>query len=127
MRKRMRTIPRPGFFMSSIVARRGPSFSITTPTYPSGQSIINSSYGSSRSPSGPSRGMKRPADLELVSLAPHRLHQDAEVQLAAARDGERVGSVRILDPQRHVALQLSIQPLAQLPAGHELAFTPRER
>src|SRR2546422_1926 len=56
---RIRTIPRPGFFISSMVARRGPSFSITTPTYPSGQSIISSSYGSSRSPFGPSRGMIR--------------------------------------------------------------------
>src|SRR5213078_1892222 len=57
--KRIRTVPTPGFFMSSRVARRGPSFSITTPRYPSGQSIISSSYGSSCSPFGPSRGMMR--------------------------------------------------------------------
>src|SRR5207245_2154518 len=57
--KRIRTVPTPGFFMSSRVARRGPSFSITTPRYPSGQSTISSSYGSSCSPFGPSRGMMR--------------------------------------------------------------------
>jgi hypothetical protein len=33
----------------------------------------------------------RPRDLELVALAPHRLDQDREVQLAAAGDGEDVG------------------------------------
>src|SRR6059036_1323028 len=132
-------IPSPGFFMSSIVARRGPSFSMTTPTYPSGQSIISSSYGSSRSPFGPSRGMirgrltwnsypsrrivsirvgrgslpvrplpgddPRPTHLELVPLAPHRLHQNAEVQLPAPRHGERLGIVRLLHSQRHVLLQ----------------------
>src|SRR5207302_1083769 len=57
--KRIRTVPTPGFFMSSRVARRGPSFSITTPRYPSGQSTISSSYGSSCSPFGPPRGMMR--------------------------------------------------------------------
>src|SRR6184192_1931924 len=55
----IRTVPTPGFFMSRSSARRGPSFSMTTPRYPSGQSIISSSYGSSRSPFGPSRGMIR--------------------------------------------------------------------
>src|SRR2546423_563609 len=57
--KRIRTMPTPGFRMSRSSARRGPSFSMTTPRYPSGQSIISSSYGSSRSPLGPSRGMIR--------------------------------------------------------------------
>ncbi len=52
-------MPTPGFRMSRSSARRGPTFSITTPRYPSGQSTISSSYGSSRSPFGPSRGMIR--------------------------------------------------------------------
>src|SRR5205823_5525197 len=60
-------------------------------------------------------------------LGPPRLHQHAEVQLPPARHGERLGVVRLLHPQRHVALELPKQPLPQLPAGHELPFPPGER
>ena len=49
-----RTSPCPGFLISGISPRRGPSFSMTTPMYSSGTSIMSSSYGSSRSPSSPS-------------------------------------------------------------------------
>ena len=52
--------------------------------------------------------------LELVPFAPHRLHQDAEVQLAAARHGVRVGRIGRLDPERHVPLQLLEEPVAHL-------------
>ena len=69
----------------------------------------------------------RPADLKLISLAPHRLHQHAEVQLAASRHGERLGVVRLLHPEGHVPLELPEQPLPQLPTGDELPFAPRER
>ena len=57
-----RTIPCPGFRISIISLRRGPSFSITTPMYSSGTSIVSSSYGSSRSPSSPSLVMTRGRD-----------------------------------------------------------------
>src|SRR5438046_418709 len=125
--KRIRTMPTPGFRMSRSSARRGPSFSMTTPRYPSGQSIISSSYGSPL-PIGPlPRNDPRPAHLELEPLAPHRFHENAEVQLAPARHRERLGVVRLLHPQGHVLLELPKQPIAQLPAGHELPLPSRER
>src|SRR5690606_24233073 len=64
---------------------------------------------------------------ELVPLAAHRLDQDPQVQLAAPGDGEGVGRVRVLDPQRDVALQLAHEPLADLTARHELPLAPGER
>src|SRR5690606_30509464 len=51
----------------------------------------------------------RARDGELVALTPHRLHQDAEVQLAAAAHRVRIGRVGVLDAQRDVALQLLVQ------------------
>ena len=64
---------------------------------------------------------------ELIALAAHVLDQDRQVQLAAARDAQHVRLVGVLDAQRDVALQLAIQPLAQLAAGDELAFPAGER
>ena len=69
----------------------------------------------------------RPRHLELVALAPHRLHQDAEVELAASRDGVGVGAVGLLDPERHVALQLPEQPVPDLAAGDVLPVPAGER
>src|SRR5438552_15088 len=43
------------------------------------------------------------------------------------RHGERLGVVRFLPPQGHVLLELPKQPIAQLPARHELPFPSRER
>ena len=53
MRYSTRTRPCPGFFISIISPRRGPSFSITAPRYSSGTSMASSSYGSSLSPLRP--------------------------------------------------------------------------
>src|SRR5690606_41930098 len=47
----------------------------------------------------------RARHLELVTLAPHRLHQDAEVQLTASAHRVGVGRVGGFDPERDVALQ----------------------
>src|SRR5579859_3436536 len=60
----------------------------------------------------------RPRYCELVALAPHVLDQDREVQLAAPRDDEGVGVLRVFDAQRDVALGFALEALADLAAGH---------
>src|SRR6185437_3889250 len=57
---------------------------------------------------------------KLIAFAAHILDQDRQVQLAAAGDSHDIRLVGVLDAQGDVALQLSIQPLAQLAAGDEL-------
>src|SRR5439155_17644206 len=69
----------------------------------------------------------RPRDLELVTLAPHRLDEDREVQLAAAAHHERVGGVAVGDAERDIALELGVETLAKLAARDELSFTARQR
>src|SRR5439155_319475 len=59
-----------------------------------------------------------PRHLELVALAAHRLDEDREVQLAAAAHDERVGGIGVRDTERDVALELRIEPLAELAARH---------
>ena len=49
------------------------------------------------------------------------------MQFAAARDAEHVGVAGFVDAQRHVALELAHQALADLAAGDELAFLAGER
>ena len=66
-------------------------------------------------------------DLELESLAPHGLHQDAEVELAPTGHTVGVGTVGLLHPQRHIALQLPVQAVLQLAAGDVLPIPPGER
>ena len=64
---------------------------------------------------------------ELIALAAHVLDEDGQVQLPAPGDPQYVRLVGVFHAQRHVALQLAVQPLAQLPAGDELALAPGER
>jgi hypothetical protein len=45
---------------------------------------------------------------QFVALAAHVLEQDRQVQLAAAGDLEDAVLVRLLDLQRHVALQFAV-------------------
>jgi hypothetical protein len=68
----------------------------------------------------------RPRHLELVSLAPHGLHEDREVELAAPRHLPRVGRVGVLDAERDVALELLVQPVAHLPRRDVLPFLAGE-
>src|SRR3989304_2416480 len=51
----------------------------------------------------------RAGDLELVAFAPHRLHQDREVEFPASRYRPGIGGVGVLDPERDIALQLAVQ------------------
>src|SRR5512146_1890854 len=68
----------------------------------------------------------RTRDGELIAFAALVLDEDGEVQLAAAGYAEHVRLLRIFDAQRHIALQLAIEALANLPAGDELAFPSGE-
>ena len=111
----MRTMPCPGFFISIISVRRGPSFSMTTPMYVlrhiDHQLLVGLQPLAIGAQLGDDPG---PGDLELESLPPHGLHEDAEVELAPAGHGVGVGAVGLLHPERHVALQL---PVAAGPAA----------
>ena len=60
------------------------------------------------------------ADGQLVTLAPHRLDQDGEVQQAAARDHERVAFLGRLDPEGDVGLELAVEPLLEVAGGQVL-------
>mmetsp|Transcript_3429 Transcript_3429/g.12444 ORF Transcript_3429/g.12444 Transcript_3429/m.12444 type:complete len:501 (+) Transcript_3429:1388-2890(+) len=66
------------------------------------------------------------ADLELETLAPHRLDQDGDVQRPAAAHHELVRGLARLHAQRQVALKLPLQPVLDVPAVDELALTARE-
>ena len=66
-------------------------------------------------------------DRELEALAPHGLDQNAELQLAAARHLDRVLVGGFGDLERHVALGLAEQPVADHAAGDLVAFGAGER
>src|SRR5215203_1330771 len=55
-----------------------------------------------------------PRHLQLERFAAHHLNQDRQLQLAAAHDLQLFGRVGILHPQRHVAKQLALEPIAQV-------------
>jgi hypothetical protein len=62
-----------------------------------------------------------------IAFAAHVLEQDGEVQLAAPVHDENVGILGVLDTQRDVLEQFALQALADLAAGHVLAFAAGER
>jgi hypothetical protein len=64
---------------------------------------------------------------QLVAFTAHVFQQDGQVQFAAARDFEDRIVAGFGHAQRHVRLQLAVQTLAQLAAGHELAFAAGQR
>ena len=66
-------------------------------------------------------------DRELEALAPHGLDQNAELQLAAARHLDRVVVGRFGDLERHIALGLAEQAVANHAAGDLAAFGAGER
>ena len=89
--------------------------------------MIASSIGSSVSPFSSREDDARLADGELEALAPHRLDQDAELQLAAAGDVEGILVVALGDLQRDVALRLAQQAVADDAALHLVALLAGER
>src|SRR5690606_25996978 len=60
------------------------------------------------------------AELHLVAFAAHRLDEDAELELAASEDGERVGRVRVLELEREVLACLADETFTELAAREEL-------
>ena len=95
--------------------------------YSSGTSIVSSSTGSCTLPSISRIDDLRLADGELETLAPHRLDEHRELQLAAALHLPRVGSLGREHAQRHVADELLLQPALDLARGELLAVLARER
>src|SRR6478735_9425575 len=69
----------------------------------------------------------RPGNLELESLAPHRLDQDRKMQLATTGNGKNISLLSRLNPEREIGFKLAEQPLAQLARCLKLAFAASER
>ena len=65
--------------------------------------------------------------LQLVSLATHGLNQHAQVQHAATEDTPAVLCRSALYAQRQVLLQLFVQSVLDMTAGHVLAVLSEER
>jgi hypothetical protein len=63
----------------------------------------------------------RAADRQLEALAAHRLDQDAELELAAAGDLERIALLALGQADRDVGLGLALQPVADDAALHLVA------
>ena len=64
---------------------------------------------------------------QFIALAAHVFQQNGQVQFATARHLVNPVFVGVLHAQGHVGLQLFVQTIAQLAAGHELAFTTCQR
>ena len=127
MRYSSRVRPRPSDSMLVRSPRRGPSASITAPWCASSTSTDSELVRLAGDAVDLAQHDARPRHRELVALAAHVLDQDREVQLAAARDQERVGVAGLLDAQRHVGQQLLREAVAQVARGHVLAFAAGER
>ena len=69
----------------------------------------------------------RRGDLELKALAAHGLHQDGQVQNAAARDLDAALVLELLDLHGHVVLGLVEQALLELTGTHDVAVAADER
>ena len=66
-------------------------------------------------------------DLELDAFTPHLLDEDGEVELAAPAHEELVRAVGALHAQRHVRLQLALEPVPQHAGCRVLPLPARER
>ena len=69
----------------------------------------------------------RLAQLELVALAAHGLHQDTNVQNATTVDQQLVRAVRFLHAHRQVLLDLLEEAVAQVTAGDVFTLPAEER
>ena len=69
----------------------------------------------------------RLAHLQLVALAPHRLDQHGELELAPAGDLEHVGLAGVVDLDGDVAQHLAGQAVAEVAAGDVLADLAGQR
>ena len=111
-------IVRPGSPLRRSMTRplRGASAWVTVPTCSSGTSHTPRSSGSWRLPSTSRGDDLGPAHLHLVALAPHRLDEHGELQLAPAGDIDDVGRVGVGQADRHVAEHFALEAIAQMTA-----------
>jgi hypothetical protein len=61
-------------------------------------------------------------DLELIAFAAHIFNQNAQVQFTPTGDGEAIGGISRLDPQRNVGFEFPHEAIAQLSGGDKLAL-----
>ena len=109
-------------------ALRSPSACITAPWCWSSTSAVTSSIGSLALAVDLVEDDARLRHRELVAFAAHVLEQDRQVQLAAAHHLEDAVLVGVAAPcSATLRLQLAVEPVADLPAGDELAFAAGER
>ena len=123
----MRIQPVPWFTICSIRPLRSASSWLITPRNSSGASIATRSIGSCSLPSIVRVTTCGLPDRELEPLAAHHLHQDRELELAAALHLPRLGALGVEHADRDVADQLLVQAAAQQPRGHLVAVLPRQR
>ncbi len=69
----------------------------------------------------------RTADLELIALAAHGLHQDGQVQHATAGDAHAGLILSLIDAHGDVALLFAHQALLELTGAHDVAVAADER
>ena len=59
---------------------------------------------------------------ELIALTAHILDKDREVHLSSARNAEGIGSVTVLNTERNVTKELTIESCAKVTRGNELTL-----
>src|SRR5690606_36098656 len=69
----------------------------------------------------------RTGNRQLIAFAAHVLDQNGQVQFATAADFEDRFVRGVIHAQRHVRLELQLEPFANLAAGDELSFAPGQR
>ncbi len=69
----------------------------------------------------------RTPDRHFVTLAPHVLEQDRQMQFAATGHLEDLFVVGLAHAHCDIRFELALKPLAQLPAGDVFAFAPGQR
>ena len=124
-RNSSRTQPVPWLTMFSIRPLRRASSCVTTPRKSSGTSIESRSIGSWTTAVDLARHDLRLADRELEALAPHRLDEHGELELAAALHLPGVGALGVEHAHGDVADELLLEPVAHLARGQLRARTAR--
>src|SRR5262245_26092255 len=68
----------------------------------------------------------RAGHLQFVAFTAHHFDQDGQLQLSPSADAQRLGVVRLFNPDAHVVLGLFEQPLTHLPRGDKAALAAGE-
>ena len=121
----MRTQPVPWFTICSMRPLRSASSCVTTPRYSSGTSMVDALDRLVHLAVDLARDDLGLADGELEALAPHRLDEHRELELAAALHLPRVGTLGREHAQRHVADELGVEPVLHQARGELVAVLAR--